>query len=107
MTENEFHSQRLAFAIFNDGIHYCPMGQSHHEWLVDSHIMCEEDFNTIVRGYIDNTGLYFYQGDFETNKVVEAVALEWCDRITQDKPVYCGAIKGKVGERWRPIKRIK
>ena len=56
MTEHEFHCQRMAFALFNDGIHFCPMGQSHHEWLVESHIMCEEDFNNIVRGYMDSTG---------------------------------------------------
>ena len=66
----------------------------------------ETVFNELVRGYVDDTGIYFYSGDFETNEYVEKTAKSWYSSIDTNKPVYCGVNKGIVGERWIPIKRI-
>lgn len=107
MTEKEFHNQRLAFAIFDDKINWCPTGLSHYEWLVDSRLFQEIQFNKLVRGYMDKTGIYFYSGDFKTNEYVENTAKYWMDSIDTKLPVYCGVVKGNVGERWKPIKRIR
>ena len=106
MTEQEFHNQRKAFAIFDDKLNWCPYGLSHYEWLVDSGLFQESVFNTLVRGYVDETGIYFYQGDFKTNAYVEDVAKSWYTSIDSNKPVYCGVYKGDIGERWKPIKQI-
>lgn len=107
MTEKEFHNHRDAFAIFDDKLNWCPKGLSHYEWLVDSDMFQEIQFNEIVRGYTDETGIYFYQGDFETNDYVEVIARSWMNSIDKEKPVYCGVVKGEVGERWKPIKQIR
>lgn len=108
MTEQEFHNQRKAFAIIDGKLTWCPKGLSHKEWLVDTGIMSQYVFdNELVRGYMDDTDIYFYQGDFKTNDYVELVARSWLCKFDQTLPVYCGVIKGKVGERWRPVKRIR
>lgn len=106
MTEQEFHNQRKAFAIFDDKLNWCPHGLSHYQWLVEGRLFCETVFNELVRGYTDDTGIYFYSGDFETNEYVEKTAKSWYSSIDTNKPVYCGVNKGIVGERWTPIKRI-
>lgn len=109
MTEKEFHSQRKAFAIVDMKLQWCEEALSHHEWLVKGGIISEEEFNDTIRGYVDKTGIYFYIGDFETSTMVEIIARAWMNHIdvNPSKPVYCGLIKGEVGERWKPIKRIR
>ena len=107
MTEQEFHNQRVAFAIFDDKLHTCYDGLSHYDWLVKSGLFSESQFNDIIRGFMDSTGIYFYQGDFETNEYVEDMALSWYSTLHPTLPVYCGMIKGNVGERWKPIKCVK
>lgn len=109
MTEREFHSQRRAFAIFDDKLNWNPHNfYTHHEWLVDTGLFSEAQFEDLVRGYTDDTGIYFYQGsNFETSKYVEDVAKSWMNSIDTNKPVYCGVVRGKVGDRWLPIKKIK
>lgn len=108
MTEQEFHNQRKAFAIFDDKLNWCPDGLSHKEWLVDTGLISQYIFDTeLIRGYVGETGIYFYQGDFTTNGYVEAVVKSWLCEFDSTLPVYCGVIKGKVGERWKPINRIR
>lgn len=104
----EFHNSRKIFAIFDDKLNWCEKtGLSHHEWLVGGNIFCEEVFNDLVRGFEDEEGIYFYSGEFETNEYVEDMAKSWMNSISTEKPVYCGMIKGKVGEKWKPIKTIR
>ena len=109
MTEREFHSQRRAFAIFDDKLNWNPDNfYTHHEWLVGTGLFSEAQFEDLVRGYTDDTGIYFYQGsNFETNEYVEDIAKSWMNSIDTSKPVYCGVTKGKVGDRWLPIKQIR
>lgn len=108
MTEQEFHNQRKAFAIFDGKLNWCPKGLSHKEWLVDTGLISQYIFDTeLIRGYVDETGIYFYQGDFTTNEYVETVAKSWLCEFDSTLPVYCGVVKGQVGERWKPIKQIR
>lgn len=109
MTEREFHSQRRAFAIFDDKLNWNPDNfYTHHEWLVGTGLFSEAQFEDLVRGYTDDTGIYFYQGsNFETNEYVEDIAKSWMNSIDINKPVYCGVVRGKVGDRWLPIKKIR
>lgn len=108
--EKEFHLKRRAFAIINNTLEYIPdefKELSHYDWLVKHADLTEEQFNNTVRGYIDTTGMYFYIGDFETNEKVEEEAHKWKDIIDEEKSVYCGVHKGKIGEQWKPIKKIR
>lgn len=42
MTEREFHSQRRAFAIFDDKLNWNPDNfYTHHEWLVGTGLFSE------------------------------------------------------------------
>lgn len=107
MTEQEFHNQRRAFAIFDDKLNWCPKGLSHKEWLVGGNLFDEAQFSELVRGFVDETGVYFYSGDFETNEYVEDVAKSWMNSIDKDLPVYCGVYKSRIGERWKPKKKIR
>ena len=42
-----------------------------------------------------------------TDKYIEEMAKSWCNSIDKSLPVYCGLEKGKVGERWKPITKIR
>lgn len=105
--EQLYHNNRTTFAIINDTLEYGPLGLSHADWLIGQLGMSEEEFNMTVRGYFDNSCIYFYQGDFETNDVVETTAIKYAEFINKELPVYCGCIKGEVGEKWKPIKQIR
>ena len=105
--EQLYHNNRTTFVILHGHVHYGPKGLSHKDWLVGQNVMTEETYNQVVRGYFDETGIYFYQGDFETNDVVETTAVKYADFISKELPVYCGCIKGEVGEKWKPIKQIR
>ena len=107
MTEQQFHNQRRIFVIFDGEVIFGPEGLSHYDWLVGRKILREIDYNISVRGYVDETGIYFYMRDFETNAKVEYLAKKFCDQIDKNLPVYCGCIKGEVGERWKPIKQLR
>lgn len=107
MTEKEFHTVRKAFAYYDGKLNWCPSGLSHYEWLVDGGILQEAQFDDIVRGYTYNGAIYFYSGDFETNEYVEDIAKMLCNSIDMTSPVYCGLVKGKIGDQWEPIKRIR
>lgn len=103
MTEKEFHKQRLAFAIINNEIHTSSAGLSHKEWLIGENLISENEFDDIIRGFIDETGIYFYQGDFEQNEDVQKAARKYGPILAPNSPIYCGMHKGEIGERWTPI----
>ena len=105
--EQEYHNSRTTFVILHGIVHYGPKGLSHKDWLVGQGVMTEEAYNKVVRGYFDETGIYFYQGNFETNEIVESIALKVADSIDKNKSIYCGCIIGEVGEKWEPIKKLR
>ncbi len=105
--EQIYHNSRTIFAIINDSLRYGPLGFSHADWLIGQLDMSVNTFNETIRGYVDESGIYFYQGDFETNDKVETTALRYADLINKELPIYCGCIKGEVGEKWKPIKKLR
>lgn len=111
-SEKEFHNNREAFAYIptngKNMITFCSTpGLSHREWLIDKLGYSEDEFNKIIRGFKDETGVYFYTGNFETNDHVEDVAKSYKEFYAGVQRVFCGMLPGKIGERWTPIKEIK
>lgn len=107
-SELRFHLSRRIFAYFDGKLNFCDkIGLSHHEWLVDGGLFCDFVFEEMVRGYVDDSGVYFYMGDFNTDEYVEKVAKSCEGYFDKDLPIYCGLKKGKVGERWKPITRVR
>lgn len=107
MTEKEFHNQRSMFAVIGGRLVYGPRGMSHSDWLMGQRGMSEYQFSLIIRGYRDNTGVYFYSGDFATNEMVESCARKLSSLFRSNLPIYCGCVKGRPGERWQPITQIR
>lgn len=105
--EQEYHNSRTTFAIMDGNIHYGPKGLSHKDWLVGRGIISEDAYNEIVRGYFDDSGIYFYQGNFETNDLVENTARTVANQFDNNLPIYCGCIIGEIGEKWKPIKQLR
>lgn len=106
--EKEFHNNRRIFAYFNGGLIFCEeTGLSHYEWLVGGGLFCDLVFNDLVRGYVDSEGVYFYRGDFQTDEYTESIAKSCLGYFGDTLPVYCGLIKGEIGEKWKPVKQIR
>lgn len=105
--EQAYHNSRTTFAILNNTLVFGPHGLSHADWLMGNLSLDKDSFNSVVRGYYDESGIYFYQGEFETNAEVEEMALKYADNIDKNKPIYCGCIIGEVGEKWEPIKKLR
>lgn len=112
MSEVNFHKSRIAFAIINDKLIYLKNSElSHIDWLVPT-IVKPEEFKYIIRGYVKDNNIIFYIGDFCTNKEVELKSLQYAPLIKEDLSInnsielYCGVVKGKIGEVWRPYKLV-
>ncbi|HFL3696523.1 TPA: hypothetical protein ACG3QY_001633 [Clostridioides difficile] len=113
-SEKEFHKSRIAFAILQNKIIYLVNSEmSHKEWLITSKFIEEKEFNEIIRGYIKHNNIYFYKGDFLTDKSVESSASEYCFKIHKENnlklpsKIYIGMQKGKIGDEWKPKKLLK
>lgn len=107
-SELKFRLSRKIFAYFDGALTFCDkIGLSHHDWLVGGGLFCDFVFNELVRGYVDSEGVYFYMGDYQTNKYVEKIAESCKGYFDEELPIYCGLEKGKVGEKWRPFKRLR
>lgn len=105
MTEKEFHRQRRMFAIVNCVYVIAPAhdSRSHADWLYDVHQVTKPQ----LRGYVDETGLYFY-----STADCQAIPGDWAQlrgympRLGQllclrpDTPVYEGVVVGQPGTRW-------
>lgn len=114
MSEKEFHKSRIAFAILSNKIIYLVNSEmSHKEWLISSKFIEGNEFDEIVRGYIKYNNIYFYKGDFLTDKSLETTALEYCFKIHKENnlklpsKIYCGLQKGQIGDEWKPQKLLK
>ena len=106
--ERSFHKSRIAFFIKNNKINLLTNSEmSHYEWMKLLGIK-DNEFNSIIRGYVSNGNIVFYKGNFTyDNDVIEA-ANKYCNKIKEmcnieDKcMVYCGVKVGKQGEIWPP-----
>lgn len=106
----DFHKQRQMFAI-GYTLQFAPTNdpRSHKEWL-------EQDYGIttpMLRGYVDETGLYFYSTeDCQATPLDYVGILPWLKEIGEyldldwDTPIHMGTIKGVVGERWKPARTL-
>jgi hypothetical protein len=115
MTVEKFHAQRRMFSImperFQARLQFAPEGdqRSHAEWLLSSYRITE----TCLRGYVDETGLYFYstfdcravEGDRERIWPWLREIGEYLD-LAIETPIHMGAVPGVIGERWRPAQTL-
>lgn len=112
MDEKVFHKNRIAFLIKDDGIKYLKDSTfSHLEWCRKLGIS-ESEYENIVRGYVYMGDIVYYYGDFKYDERVIDTALATYEEIAKyaelkDYSVYCGVAKGKIGELWKPILKIK
>lgn len=112
MTEESFHTQRVAFIIVEGEIKYLRDSKmSHKEWC-DTLGISDEYFDTMIRSYIYNGDIVYYYGDFKYDERTINVATDTYEKIAADNgminySVYCGVQKGKPGELWPPILKIK
>lgn len=114
MAERYLHNKRIMFAI-RDGINYylkySDLG--HMEWFHElgwiNELNRDYVINSVIRGYMDDTGIYFYRGydfridDYDIEYFVKRLknirnALELGDEL----PVYAGVIPGIIGVRFKP-----
>ena len=78
----------------------------HKEWL-------GKGWKTVVRGYVDSTGIYFYRGEnYGVDRGVREAASSHANKIRdvqEDKTlrVFCGVEVGPVGERWEATEEIE
>ncbi len=109
--ESNFHKGRVAFIVYKDKIQYLKNSEmSHKEWC-DSLGIKDIEFDNIVRGYINEERIVYYQGDFEYNQNTIDVSKNTYKQIVKDLDivnynVYCGVIKGEIGKPWDPIIKI-
>lgn len=111
--EMEFHKERIAFAIINKELLFLENStMSHEQWLVETGIITNLEFDEITRGFVKDNEVYFYKGDFETSEKVEKDSLIYLNsvcvycKIPIPNVVYCGMNKGAVGTLWTPIVEI-
>ncbi len=112
MNEKEFHKKRIAFIIYHGRILYLRNSELSHEEWCDSLGISNEEFNKLVRGYIFNNDIVYYQSDFKYNEEVINTCVDTYKQVAldnnlKDYNVYCGLLKGKVGELWKPILKVK
>ena len=106
--ESEFHRQRRMFYInFDDRLILAPRNipLSHQEWM-------GKEWESLVRGYVDSTGIYFYLGkEHRGGRSVKIVARRHLPTIFRvlgvRDMIHIGVRKGAVGERWEPLETFQ
>lgn len=109
------HSSRIMFAIVNENLKIsknCDT-RGHKEWFKDEGFLNIQPFDSIIRGYVDETGIYMYVGEnFITNIQYEQTFLTYIKDIcsllhlSYNLSVFAGMHIGKKGEKWYPIKTL-
>lgn len=110
--EISFHKDIIAFVVYNNEIKYLKDSMLSYEAWCDTLGIDKVSFNKLIRGYIMNNEIIYYQGDFEYNEEVINTCVDTYETIAKDNnlvnySVYCGVVKGKVGEIWKPILKVK
>jgi hypothetical protein len=112
----DFHSNRRMFAIKDDKLFIAKpnVSFSHARWFeMEGWIKGPEDsmMNKIVRGFVNDEGIYFYKGyDFSVDvqsENVMAMHLEQLVELTSidvKKHLYGGMIKQNAPGKWPPRK---
>lgn len=111
--EKEFHKSRVAFAILHNGTYVITKNdeREHLVWLSEDYGISNEEFETIIRGYIRPGKIMFYKSSDFTPIENEEILLDYIEKyigITAlqnfGAGVYTvanGVIKGNIGEEWK------
>ena len=105
--EEKLHIDRVAFMIIEDNILYLRNSKmSHIQWYESLNLPLDK-FKNVIRGYAKKDKIVFYKGDFVYDDEVIAIALKVQETIKRETncegaKVFCGVIKGVVGEEWEP-----
>jgi len=113
--EKEFHRSRQMFAVVNKQLLLGPRDSewSHREWFTHLGLDAVDVIEQCVRGFVDSTGLYFYQGnDFRTSTAIEAEIFKYLPelvsqlKLASGTAVYAGMKVQAVGKKWVPQKSL-
>jgi hypothetical protein len=111
-----FHSNRRMFAIKDNKLFVATpnVSYSHARWFeIEGWIKNSDDplMKEIVRGYVDNDGVYFYKGydfsvDFQAERTMIKHLGQLVERVAIDnsKHLYGGIIKQDGPGKWPPKK---
>lgn len=113
----QFHMSRIIFAIREDGKFLFTMNdkRSHEEWLKETYNISDEEFNSIIRGYISSDKIVFYSTQNFTPVDFNKVGLDSLIHIkallnaypkVDDTNCYNGVIAGEPGEVWETIEDL-
>lgn len=108
MSANPYNMRR-SFVYKNDKLIFCnKRNVSCAQWLMGEEGMSEEEFIKTVHGAYYPGRAYFYKGldNTTTDEEVEQVAESCRHLFNSQTEICCGAIHGKVGLLWEPIKII-
>ena len=114
LDEKKFHRKRRTFIIINDKLIVAKknLSYSHWEWSkLNNFVKSKNDFNELVRGFVDSEGVYFYKGNnFSINKKTENIFFrkfnELFNEIKFDSRIHVfgGMIKQKRKGKYPPKK---
>lgn len=109
----EFHKSRIAFAIFNNGTYVITKNdeREHLVWLREDYGISDEEFETLIRGYIKPGKIMFYKSSSFLPIENEELLLKYirnCIGITVLQNFKAGIYTvsnglniGKIGEEWK------
>lgn len=101
----DLHKKRRMFAIVNNELKIAPENStlSHAEWFENEGWISQNDdsnMQTIIRGFVDREGIYFYVGyDFSVNEEITQTFFKFLSdlklklNLSDDLNVYGGMIK--------------
>lgn len=111
-SETAFHEQRRMFVVRDGRLELGPFNSplSHRDWFL------AEDwvglFEGAVRGFFDETGIYFYRGaTFASDPEVEETAVSLVPVFEElglpaGLPVFAGMVRQETTGRWPPLKQV-
>ena len=100
----QFHMSRIMFAIKDDKLYIADnTSNSHATWFSDMGWITESNdelMNSIVRGYVNSSGIYFYKGyNFEADSDSEKIMISKLSDLVRHLElsrltmVYAGVVK--------------
>lgn len=114
----KFHKERLAFAIFGNVVVFNEDpsdDRDHLHWLAEDFRVDSEWFEELIRGYVSMGKIYLYRGTHFSGVPASAITSKHLNQLLSthdnyfgrvDTDIYSGMVVGKVGEIWKPIKKI-
>lgn len=110
--ERVWHRSRRAIVFHNGELRFNDKGdeRGHREWFIDAGWYTA--YEGSVRGFIDETGVYLYQGEYMVTDRVRATAKHlianplWPTGVAAGLPVFGGMLKSDVIGRWEPLEKL-